>query len=141
MSIGDAIGVMEGGRIRQFGSPLAVYHEPADLFVARFVGLPQMNLVEGELRDGAFRSGPLVVPVGARGDVVDSTTLGVRPENLALTSDAVDGRTLGGRVVLVEPLGPETILEVEADVGVMTVRARGARTWSMRSPRIQTTSR
>ena len=124
MSIGDAIGVMEGGRIRQFGTPMAVYHEPADLFVARFVGLPQMNLVEGEVRDGAFRSGPLTVPVRTASGGAVGATLGVRPEALALTSDDQDDHTLAGRVILVEPLGPETLVEVETPVGIMTVRAR-----------------
>ena len=124
MSIGDAIGVMEGGRIRQFAAPLTVYHEPADLFVARFVGLPQMNLVAGDLRDGAFRSGPLAVPVRTASGGAEPATLGARPESLALTTDDQDDRTLAGRISLVGPLGPETLVEVETPVGIVTVRAR-----------------
>src|SRR3989337_3915630 len=46
MGLGDRIAVMHQGKLRQFGTPQVVYHEPADTFVAGFLGSPPMNLVE-----------------------------------------------------------------------------------------------
>jgi ABC-type sugar transport system ATPase subunit len=123
MSLADLIAVMSDGQIRQLAQPMTLYNEPADLFVARFVGLPPMNLVEGGVEDGTFRSGELAVPVMPQEPVSGAVLLGVRPERLTLTLDAAGGRTLQGRVVVVEPLGPETLVEVETAVGVVVVRA------------------
>ena len=46
MGLGDRIAVMKAGTVRQIGTPQEIYHEPADTFVARFVGSPPMNLVQ-----------------------------------------------------------------------------------------------
>src|SRR4029078_11184928 len=55
MSLADRIVVMEGGRIRQIGTPAEVYDRPADLFVAGFVGSPGMNFIRGELAGSGGR--------------------------------------------------------------------------------------
>ncbi len=68
MGLGDRIGVMEGGRIRQIGTPEQIYNDPADTFVATFVGSPPMNIVE---RDGwlvGFRPECLLPKEAAGGD-------------------------------------------------------------------------
>src|SRR6185369_3248374 len=56
MSLADRIVVMEGGRIRQIGSPAEVYDRPADLFVASFVGSPGMNFIQGEIAGAGGRA-------------------------------------------------------------------------------------
>ncbi|MEE6258742.1 ABC transporter ATP-binding protein [Plantactinospora sonchi] len=90
MTLGDRVAVLDGGRVRQVGVPQQVYDEPADLVVARFLGSPPMNLVPG---GGVF---------GATSD----TTVGVRPEDLAVDPEGPVEVT----VEAVEPLGSEAIL-------------------------------
>lgn len=89
LSLADRVVVMNDGVVQQVGSPDEVYDDPANLFVARFVGEPPMNTVAGTLIDGRVRlSDDVEVPVtaGTGGSVV----LGVRPEDVVLTepSDA-----------------------------------------------------
>ncbi|MBR0647173.1 ABC transporter ATP-binding protein [Plastoroseomonas hellenica] len=105
MTMADKIVVMEHGYIRQAGPPLELYDTPANLFVAGFIGSPAMNLIEGEIRDGAFHTEdgtawPL--PPGSKaapGPVV----YGVRPEHLRL-----DPQGIAATVQVVEPTGSET---------------------------------
>ncbi|MGA1708073.1 MAG: ABC transporter ATP-binding protein [Phycisphaerales bacterium] len=99
MTLGDRLVVMKDGVIRQAGSPIEIYEEPADAFVAGFIGTPAMNLVEGEvtLGDGAarFHAGAASAPAfsidlppalaevaakHARGERSLRVTLGVRPD-------------------------------------------------------------
>ncbi len=127
MTMGDRIVVMHEGVIRQVGTPLEVYDDPDDAFVAGFIGSPAMNLVDGASarRDGAtaFRAGgldlalPAAHPAGGAGAV----TLGIRPEFLALQpgEGAVE---FAGRVEAVEHLGAETILEVSTAGPTLTAR-------------------
>jgi multiple sugar transport system ATP-binding protein len=116
MTLGDRIVVMKDGVIQQVGTPLEVYHEPSNRFVAGFVGTPPMNFFDGELvRDGGlcFRMGATLLEFNpARADRLKGRTgpvvLGIRPEGLAANSD---GRFKGGRnsisvtVEVTEPLG------------------------------------
>ncbi|MGI9434216.1 MAG: ABC transporter ATP-binding protein [Geminicoccaceae bacterium] len=85
MTLADRIAVMKDGRIQQLGTPETIYNDPANLFVASFIGSPAMNLIEGDIRDGAFvtHHGYQIVNV----DAPDRTNavLGIRPEDLTLT--------------------------------------------------------
>ncbi|HEX5996119.1 MAG TPA: ABC transporter ATP-binding protein, partial [Jiangellales bacterium] len=90
MTLGDRVVVLAGGRVRQVGPPQQVYDEPADTFVAGFLGSPPMNLVAG---GGVLGGG-------------DDLTLGVRPEDLALDPDG----PVEVIVEAVESLGSEAIL-------------------------------
>ena len=117
MTMGDRICIMEGGRVAQIGRPLDVYQQPADTFVAAFLGSPPMNLLPVRVAaDGASAQcgdatlaldGPLVAPA-ARCAGRDAL-LGVRPEDLVL---AGEGTRLPASVAGVEPLGAETILRL-----------------------------
>lgn len=117
MTMGDRIVVMNEGRIQQVGTPLAVYDEPCNAFVAGFIGSPTMNLLNGtaEQREGAltFRADGLnfdLPPshVAARGGAI---TIGIRPEllNLEPKPGAVE---MAGKIETVEHLGADTILEI-----------------------------
>ncbi|MDP7005020.1 MAG: ABC transporter ATP-binding protein [Phycisphaerales bacterium] len=87
MTLGDKLAVMDDGIIRQFDTPANIYDCPADRFVASFVGIPEMNFVEGELHGTRFDSQDLSLDVpkerlpktNAR-----SVVLGVRPENISI---------------------------------------------------------
>ena len=115
MTMADTIVVLQAGRVEQAGSPLELYHHPANLFVAGFIGSPRMNLLPARVSaqgpDGvevALRSGTtLRVPV-TDGVVGDPVTLGIRPE--ALRPDPAGA--LAGMVRMVEQLGGLTLLHV-----------------------------
>jgi ABC-type sugar transport system ATPase subunit len=112
MTLADRIVVMRDGRIEQMGTPMEIYYEPVNQFVASFFGSPAMNLIAGEVRQKsggqAFAFDGSVIPLEGMGEIPDGpATLGVRPESVR-----VDG-VVGGhraRVTLVEPLGKETLV-------------------------------
>ena len=88
MTMADRIVVMNAGKVEQIGSPLELYDNPANLFVAGFIGSPAMNFIP-EKRGGR--------------DVL----VGIRPEHLAISSDGANG-TLSAEVIVVEPTGADT---------------------------------
>src|SRR5690348_10035963 len=89
MTMADRIVVMNGGRVEQIGSPLELYDDPANLFVAQFIGSPAMNILSGRADGGALLlAGGARLPL-ARPDVAPGRELlvGVRPEHLAVSAD------------------------------------------------------
>ena len=79
MSISDLIIVMKDGTVHQIGKPQEVYDEPVNLFVAQFLGTPQINVFEGEIRNGKVRIGDEdVLDAAGRGD--RQVWVGIRPE-------------------------------------------------------------
>ena len=121
MTMGDRIVVMHEGRIRQVGTPLEVYDDPDDTFVAGFIGSPTMNLLGGTAErhgDGlAFSTGGLTLdlPVSHAAAAGGPMTIGIRPEFLSLR-DELGAVVIEGRIEAVEHLGADTILEL-ATVG------------------------
>ena len=122
MTMGDRIAVfapLKDGYQRslmQIGTPDELYDRPANLFVARFLGSPKMNLVACHSGD-RLRFGSLDLDAEApAGD----TLLGVRPEDLSLQDAGVAG--LAGRIRLVESLGAEYYVHVETEEGELVVR-------------------
>jgi len=106
MTMADRIVVLNRGRIEQVGSPLELYHNPKNLFVAGFIGSPKMNFI-----------------TGAEAEKHSAHTLGVRPEHLHCTADT---GTWQGTVHVPEHLGSDTFLHVEVDgIGPLTVRTDG----------------
>jgi multiple sugar transport system ATP-binding protein len=111
MTMADKIVVMNAGRVEQIGAPLELYDNPANLFVAGFIGSPAMNFVPGrtvaggrgfevELAEGLRIAAPRTeLPLAAGREV----TLGVRPEHFAVTADG-----LPAEVIVVEPTGADT---------------------------------
>jgi len=115
MTMADKIVVMDDGRIEQVGSPLELYNRPKNLFVAKFIGSPAMNLIQGTVRrdgnagDGTFgiEANGHRLPVSAESGVGDGQTViyGIRPEHLELADDGFPAT-----VSVVEPTGSETIV-------------------------------
>ena len=118
MSLADAMVVMDRGLVQQVGRPLEVYQEPANLFVATFVGIPTMNIVAGEVADGVFRAPGWEFPVNGA-SASGAATVGVRSEDL-LVQPAENGAS--GRVHLVEQVGSDAFVEVTMDFGRIVVR-------------------
>lgn len=127
MMMGHRVVVMHRGRIQQVGRPMEVYNEPVNRFVAEFIGSPPMNFFEGFLlpRDGGlwFQSDALAVrmPDDRRmryhGKVGQPVSLGIRPEDISdrpiPAADTDDGQTVLARVLVAQPLGAETILDLQ----------------------------
>jgi multiple sugar transport system ATP-binding protein len=134
MTMGQRICVMNKGQVAQIGKPLDVYRAPADVFVARFLGNPPMNIV----RAGLTAAGGVPVATLARGTQLplgrwragqlqgmEQVQLGIRPEELTLhEANAPGAALLRGTVVAIEPLGAETLVSVALDAGAGEVIAR-----------------
>ena len=128
MTMADRIVVMHAGNIEQIGTPLELYDNPANLFVAGFIGSPAMNIINGSISGTAFRfaDGTRIELGSLPAGVTDGPiTLGLRPEHLRLDPDGAMSE-----VRVVEPTGSETqvVLRVGGEdlVGVFRERV-GAR--------------
>jgi alpha-glucoside transport system ATP-binding protein len=119
MTLADRIVVLAGGRIEQVGTPMELYHEPANTFVAQFIGSPAMNLFPVEkfadTNAIALRSGRAVAiskdKVGGGGTVA---TIGMRPEHLTMATP--EDFLFEARVSVREQLGEFTQLYLETAV-------------------------
>ncbi len=81
MTLATRVAVMNKGVIQQLAVPEAIYNDPANLFVAGFIGSPSMNLVQGDLVDGVFVGEGLKAPSAVGGNR-NSVVLGIRPEDV-----------------------------------------------------------
>ena len=125
MTMADRIAVLSAGELMQYDTPDAIYNRPAALFVAGFTGAPPMNLVDCTLDGPAAVLGhlrlPLPADLAARAPAAP-LKLGVRPENLRFVRQDGDVE-LPAEVVLLEPLGAETLVTLNA--GNAELIARG----------------
>jgi ABC-type sugar transport system ATPase subunit len=116
MTMGDRIGVMQGGRLEQIGTPDAIYNQPASRFVAGFVGSPPMNFFEGAIEradDGArFVAGELSAALPGAPGPLGRAVLGVRPQHLAVHPEPRPG-ALPASVFALEHLGKESVVILE----------------------------
>ncbi len=106
MTMADRIVVMHDGNIEQIGTPLELYDEPANIFVAEFIGSPSMNMISGRIEQNEFvaDSGQKIDLGGHRAAGASrKAVLGIRPEHLHLDPNGV-----AGEIVTVEPTGSET---------------------------------
>jgi multiple sugar transport system ATP-binding protein len=137
MTMGHRIVVMRGGEVQQVGPPQDVYDEPANTFVAAFLGSPRINLHLGTLDrsdgQGVFRAGDVVIPLQPRlaqlaslNGAAAESALGIRPEDVRVVLDPAssgeDGVLLAATVSLVEPVGSD--LFVSAATGNLAWTAR-----------------
>jgi multiple sugar transport system ATP-binding protein len=104
MTLGSRIAVMKDGLVQQLGTPAQIYGQPANLFVASFIGSPTMNLLP-------VAQSSIPVPAGA-------ATLGVRPEHVLLDAASPWRATVG----LIEPTGADTYVIVQAGEQSLTLR-------------------
>lgn len=130
MTLGDRVAVMNDARVQQVGPPMELYQRPANIFVAGFMGSPEMNLYRctTEPRDGRVRlsSGGfrLDVAVSQLGSAADGELIaGIRPQDVELASaDRADMRAV---VELVEALGNDALvhLSLQGAGGAIDLRA------------------
>ena len=123
MTMGDRICIMNGGKVVQIGSPLDVYRDPADIFVASFLGSPPTNLLPG-----LFNGEPPARWAGEAADAKerssDEVIFGIRPEDIRIDGTAPHAY---GEVLAVEPLGAETIVRFRLPDVAQDVLVRGPR--------------
>lgn len=117
MTLADTIVVLRDGRVEQIGTPLQLYREPANTFVAGFIGSPPMNLLQGSMESGSVTLADSVLC--QRSDSTSAVTIGLRPEHLKLDAQG----QLNGKVQVFEHLGGESYLHLELSDG-QTVVAR-----------------
>ena len=115
MTMADVIVVMRDGHIAQMGAPLELYDNPANVFVAGFIGSPAMNLLDGVVQAGAtgltIRACDADLPVPDRARLIPGrkVTYGIRPEDLHLSDTGI-----AANVAVVEPTGSETHIVLKA---------------------------
>ncbi len=127
MTLADRIVVLNEGRIEQVGAPLELYENPANKFVAGFIGSPAMNFIKGtvEVADGRTnaRLGPHVMEIN-KPDLKHGMAIevGIRPEHIAIV--APEEGTLTAEVEIIEKLGVESMLYLKTEVSqdLLTVR-------------------
>ncbi|MDR3495757.1 MAG: sn-glycerol-3-phosphate ABC transporter ATP-binding protein UgpC [Ancalomicrobiaceae bacterium] len=143
MTLADRIVVLNRGCVEQVATPIELYTRPANLFVARFIGSPPLNLAEADIAAitaDSPRSTEIVLKDGTkltvdcgyeRLSVGQTVQLGIRPEALLPADDG----PIAGRVQIVEPLGGLTLLHVRLDGGdTFIVQLTGAAGWRLGSP-------
>ena len=124
LTMADRIAVMRAGRIEQIATPHEIFARPANLFVAGFIGTPQMNLIEATVEaagpnDARFNAGSqtMALPL-ARADQRlapgAEVTIGIRPRAFELASEPEE-RSLTATVDMIEPMGAETLLHLVAE--------------------------
>ncbi|MGH3065913.1 MAG: ABC transporter ATP-binding protein [Gaiellaceae bacterium] len=121
LTLGTRVAVIEAGALQQVGPPDEIYRQPANRFVARFVGSPSMNLLSASLRDGRLAAGPfsLEPPVGVDDLSGRRLEVGIRPEHVQLEPAAHDGNA---RVEVVEAAGSETLVYVTSSDATLVAR-------------------
>ena len=120
MTLAHRVAIMNRGVVQQIAAPRQIYDDPANLFVAGFIGSPPMNLLQGELVEGSF-----VCPDGRfRTSSVESrakVTAGLRPEDCRVTGPA-EGK-IAARVYAVELIGDHTLITCQFGDATLTVKA------------------
>jgi multiple sugar transport system ATP-binding protein len=118
LTLADRIAIMNDGVIQQLASPSEIYHRPANLFVAGFIGAPAMNFLEGRVETQAgspvFVNGDLSLDLAkypfATPPQSGPATFGFRPEHIALDGAARGMPTIAGKVSVVEPMGADAVV-------------------------------
>ncbi len=125
LTLSDRIIIMNEGRIMQEGTPFEIYHHPANLFVAEFIGDPGINLFTGTVKDGALDCGDVTIPLpealAKRGGKLVAA---IRPEKLLVSNEAKSG-WLEVKTEILQPTGADTILQVKAGETTMTLLQSG----------------
>ena len=105
MTLADKLAVINNGVIEQLATPIEIYNNPKSLFVAGFIGSPQMNFIEGELKNNTLSAEGFEIK-NVKSDFNGDITLGIRPEHLSQS----DNGLINLNVDLVEQLGSDNLV-------------------------------
>jgi multiple sugar transport system ATP-binding protein len=120
MTLADRVAILEKGVLQQLAPPAEIYNNPANLFVAQFIGSPPMNIIKGALDGANFMAHGARVPVPVSGRV-DKAVLGVRPEDCSV-KPAGQG-TLQAEVYTNELIGDHTLVTAKIGDDTVTIKA------------------
>jgi multiple sugar transport system ATP-binding protein len=128
MTLGQRVAVMQDGRLQQVDTPQRLYEEPANLFVAAFIGSPAMNLVEAQVDDGELVAGSLRIPMDPERRPSSATDgrviVGIRPEAFEDAQFSASGLPqLDAPVAVLEELGSDAYVFFEFDANPVVVEA------------------
>jgi len=127
MTLADRIVVLESGQVAQIGTPKQLYEQPANLFVAQFVGSPKMNIFKKSAVESIVKNNEFVRLLNKNRE---AATIGIRPEHLVLKR----GHKYGffGRVSVVEYLGADCFVFIDCgDLGTLNVRVEGSEQYAI----------
>jgi ABC-type sugar transport systems, ATPase components len=118
MTLADRVVVMSKGKVQQVGTPLQIYDQPANTFVAAFIGSPAMNLLQGEIRGGVFEGRN--VRIAGFSNVEDGpVTLGFRAEDATVSAEG----EITAPVYSMELLGDSSMVTVQAGGSLVAIKA------------------
>ena len=122
MTLADRIVVLESGQVAQIGTPKQLYEQPANLFVAQFVGSPKMNIFKNSAAESISKNKEFLKVLNKNRE---ATNIGIRPEHLLLERGHKQGFL--GRVSVVEYLGADCFVFIDCgDLGTLNVRVEGS---------------
>ncbi len=122
MTLADRLAVINNGIIEQLGTPIEIYNNPTSIFVAGFIGSPQMNFIEGELKNKKLKTQAFEI-AGIKSDFSGKVILGIRPEHLAQSYNGL----IKFNVDLVEKLGSDNLVygEIKGKKDLLCYRTPG----------------
>ena len=127
MTLADRIVVLESGQVAQIGTPKQLYEQPANLFVAQFVGSPKMNIFKNSAVESIVKNNEFVRLLNKNRE---AATIGIRPEHLVLKRGHKHG--FFGRVSVVEYLGADCFVFIDCgDLGTLNVRVEGSEQYAI----------
>ena len=112
MSMGDKIAIMESGKLQQFGSPMELYRNPCNKFVAGFLGTPAMNFLTATAKGGEISVDGVVLPGIGAGIADGEYTFGVRPENLCIGNNG-QMASIKATILQMELLGANALVYLD----------------------------
>ena len=115
MTLSSKVAILNNGYIQQLDTPERIYNHPANLFVAGFVGSPQMNLLTLPCQGRHAMLGDFQIQLPDIPTVPSQIVLGIRPENVRLAQSDEDKQTIQGKVFLVENLGMHNLVSVQVE--------------------------
>lgn len=125
LTLSDRVIIMNEGRIMQEGTPFDIYHHPANVFVAEFIGDPGINLFTGTVKDGALDCGDVVIPLhAAMASHTGALTAAIRPEKILVSETPMEGWQ-EVKTEILQPTGADTILQVKAGKTSITLLQSG----------------
>jgi multiple sugar transport system ATP-binding protein len=122
MTMGDRIAVLRAGDLQQVGPPRAIYEDPANAFVAGFLGSPPINWIDVERRGERLMGAGAAWPEPAGIEVGERARAGLRSEHLRLDGEGVE---IASTVVAAEPLGAETHVLLDAAGARLRMKVAG----------------
>jgi multiple sugar transport system ATP-binding protein len=120
MTLAHRVAILEKGILQQLDTPAKIYNDPANLFVAQFIGSPPMNVVHGSLEDSTFMTAGASVEAPVKGRIAKAI-LGARPEDCTVVAPAKGN--IQGEIYAVELIGDHTLVTVKTGGDMLTVKA------------------